>query len=373
MGHIGTALVASAAALLVAPAVWAGQWSSGGGELFRDTKNPWFPKSLADVHYCVQIDEVTFGIEREAAERAIETALSYWKNELTGTPAGTTVDVGTQRFLRSGCDEATDLTFQMGVLNGVQHQYLGDPTLYAAIAVRTDYDIATRRGKGFVYVAPESGTLRPTSVDLRPDPWRAFSSRLLELVLMHELGHVFGLGHSNNYGLMDERFVELTLNRNVTRPPYETEEPQIFVFRRATNYDLGPCWGPVGPQRLRYEFFDIPQDLACSQVQIFPDRIVVQAKRIESAATWIEIGSASLDLQGASDRMTPLIFEYRPEYGGHWLQPTVVVRTRLGFYRSVRGVQREVFVELDPAQARIGGVLDGHVIPDLSMPFMRTP
>lgn len=365
--------IMSVVLVLGAPAALGGQWSSGGGELFRDTKNPWFPKPATDVRYCVQIDHNLFGVDQSVAERAIETALAYWKKELTTTASGMNVDVGTQSFHRVACGKNTDLTFQLGVLDEEQRNFLRDPTLFAAIAVRTDYDIAKRRGQGFIYVAPEQGSLRPSSVNLRSDPWRAFGGRLLELVLMHELGHVFGLGHINSEGLMDERFVDFILNRHVTQPQYEKENPQIFHFRRSVMHDVGPCWGAAGFQKLRYEFFDIPEDLACSRITVLPDRIIVEAKRLAGDSSWLKIGSASLDHQGALDRMIPMIFEYHPSRGTYWLQPTLQIQTRIGRYQSTRGVEREIFVELDPNRARIGGVYNGHIIPDLDAPFILAP
>jgi hypothetical protein len=196
------AMTAAALAGTAGPAV-AG-WNSGGGTLFTDAGNPWFLDNTQTVTYCIEMDEAAFGQTVAVAREKIRAALAYWRTELAALPpddlGGRPIQVGTQEFLETECNAAVDVRFQLGVLTQAQADYLRFPQQVVAHAVRTDYDKTTLKGRGFVYVAPERGPWALRGVGLggeQPvaDMWQRAGGKLLELVLVHELGHVFGLPH----------------------------------------------------------------------------------------------------------------------------------------------------------------------------------
>ena len=107
-------------------------------------------------------------------------------------------------------------------MDEVQEDYLKQEygTVIAA-AVRTDYDPVNLRGKGFVYVSPERGRLAPGLPGLIPERW-SDEKGLFEKVLIHEIGHVFGIKHLDRT-IMDYEYVEsvVSIDKQFTKmvPP----------------------------------------------------------------------------------------------------------------------------------------------------------
>ncbi len=58
------------------------------------------------------------------------------------------------------------------------------------------YDRARLKGKGFIYIAPDHGENAFQVSAAVPEAWTKGGTYRLRNVLIHELGHVFGLSHS---------------------------------------------------------------------------------------------------------------------------------------------------------------------------------
>ena len=195
-----------------------GSWSSGGGGLFKDSRNPWFLNNISTVRYCILIDEKNFGVSAEFADTQIQKSISYWKKQFSFAIAPTLKDFGplkiaTQTFYRVQCDnKLVDIKFQFGVLDDEQFHYLQKPNEFGAVSVRTDYAPSTMSAKGFVYVSPTRGSLAFGGVGKKQDIWKQSDGALLYLTLVHEMGHVFGLPHMGKMGdIMSESYVEMIL------------------------------------------------------------------------------------------------------------------------------------------------------------------
>lgn len=203
--------------LLFAPMALArGGWTSGGGENIRDERNPWWLQNTKEVTYCIKADERNFGQSRDVLQRKIRFALNFWKKQLGTLDFNQfdqlqTVTVGTQKFTETACSDNTDLVFQFGVLDGEQLRYLGDPTKFICVAVRTDYDPINLKGKGFIYISPEEGPLKFNKSGLMNHPWSYQDGILLTPALIHELAHVFGIPHQKELAVMEVQFLESTL------------------------------------------------------------------------------------------------------------------------------------------------------------------
>ncbi len=192
----------------------AGGWVSGGGELIRDAKNPWFLNNTHQVKFCIISDETNFGVTREVEKEQILKAFSFWKKEFKYAVVQPSrlgiVTLADQELLEVSCETDPDITFQFGLLTSEQERFLKRPQDFAAVTVRTEYDEKNLRGKGFVYFSPEQGPLA-FKLDGKEQvhPWSVADYSILYSALVHELGHVYGLSHTGDVGnLMSERFVE---------------------------------------------------------------------------------------------------------------------------------------------------------------------
>ena len=189
-------------------------WSSGGGELLRDQINPWFLANTKTVKYCIQIDEKNFGITLDSARSKVQKSILFWKDQLKDLAYSNPPDskndfrLGTQNFIEENCSSDTDLVFQLGTLTDEQKQRLVQIDDLIGVTIRTDYDKVNLKGKGFIYIAPEQGPLKPVSSDIIQNMWSTEDGVFLFPVLIHELGHVFGLRHDDNVEFMSEDFVE---------------------------------------------------------------------------------------------------------------------------------------------------------------------
>lgn len=196
----------------------AGTITSSGGYVYGYQQNPWFLGNVKSVNYCIDMDEANFGPKREEANASIQRAVGLWKIAFSAPGIYPTLEVepadalkiGQQDFNLVSCESGTvDIRFQFGKLTDSQRATLVKPTKYVASAVQTEYDEEQLRGKGFIYVAAEKGSLRPEADDLAEDFLSHHDHIVLDMTLVHELGHVFGVPHQMGTAFpMGESFCE---------------------------------------------------------------------------------------------------------------------------------------------------------------------
>jgi hypothetical protein len=115
------------------------------------------------------------------------------------------------------------VNFQFGTLSTEQLTYFDDPRHFVGAAVRTEYDLKELKSKGFIYIAPLTGALKPLTKDMDPNAWTVGDNLLLKISLMHELGHIFGISHTDskfnmeNQTIMDVQVPELTISKYMVK------------------------------------------------------------------------------------------------------------------------------------------------------------
>lgn len=211
-------------------------WISSGGNDVGDSLNAWWVKNTSNVTYCVLVDESTVTKEQVRVERIVEEAIKFWQREFNrkapfvpeweNYSASMYLGVGSQSFTKVSCDGREDLRVVVGegALTQEQRGYFATQPKAIARTVRTHYDTVNLRGRGFIYVSSDRGpSAYKGSMESFPQPWRYDS--VLFLILMHEMGHAFGLPHSGEIGdPMSEQFPEM-----ITSKMYES------IFEKTEN------------------------------------------------------------------------------------------------------------------------------------------
>lgn len=261
--HMNKSFFAALAAMIFTPAVAMGGWVSGGGALSSDDNNPWFIANTPTAEYCIEVADVGFPYDADTVDQYVVNAFSYWQKQFKDTyPTYEKARVGTQRFRRTECGADTPLKFQFGFLTEDQIKQIPTFKNYISLAIRTEYDRVNLRGKGFIYVAAESGRFKPGSDKLINNPWRDCDGCRLQKILLHELGHVFGLAHaSDETNLMSDMYPELILRKF----GIFNGAPTANYFKHPMEFSFRQCEFGAAPEQFAIvrKFFSIPAHHKC--------------------------------------------------------------------------------------------------------------
>ena len=358
---LGSMILASSGSVYAA-------WSSGGGEVMTNQQNPWYIQNTTVVKYCIAIDEANFGQTKEIVQQRLLEALSYWKNEFKRADTiSHGLRVATQDFIEISCDQSPDVAFQFGVLDQEQQKYLDVQNRHiVGIAVRTDYDEVNLKARGFVYIAPEFGPLAMRGPDLLERPWQLNAGRLIGLTLSHELGHVFGIQHAQNYmSLMSESFPSFLVQKctgeifaQVVNIPYLFHISMGSEYGHCRRYDVGASAA---------DLLTIGKETKCVRVKVGKPETEIWVARAEGEP-WSLAGKAIVHADSDEGRQAgslvlsdrQRVFENLPA-GTHYLPLTFMYRGRyaMTFLSEQSGMKSELLLDYDQDGISVSGVQQG--------------
>lgn len=285
-----------------------GGWISSGGEVFKHGKNPWFLKNVSQVSYCTQFSKEEFSISQEASIQLIEQSIQYWKEQLNGKSAlsldipsnglrNESAEVATQNFVfNKSCLGNEDLVFKFGfnALAQDERDYLKSPEKFIGLTIRKEYDEKNLKGRGIIYITGDKGAkaYNKTSKDVIDEAWKY--PKLLQYVLIHELGHIFGLPHSGS-GLMSEVFLDQLLIRKFAalyaREPISTfiKPPEVAEICHSEVL-------PTGSQNFLAPYFSLIFKEDCLKLQLSENKkeFLILSKKVQETE-WKKIGNLFID------------------------------------------------------------------------------
>ncbi|WP_141730740.1 hypothetical protein [Oligoflexus tunisiensis] len=180
-----------------------GGWSGNGGGLYQVNDNVWYLGSEA-IRYCVRVGE-GFPLPAADVEEMIRRGFRTWQQFFSRYQIGSPSTLNgllpgyfphmTLVSREVACADKPELEFYIGLDNEELRLYrsLNESDGYG-LALRRSYDHARHRQQGYVWI-----------------PAFSQDARKIEHMLLHELGHIFGMKHDTVF-VMD-RHVALTLKK----------------------------------------------------------------------------------------------------------------------------------------------------------------
>lgn len=286
-----------------------GGWVSSGGEVFKNGKNPWFVNNTQVVSYCISFSPSEFSVTESQAKQLVRDSLNYWKEQLNSeasinldkpvlSPSQNEIKVAQQEFrLNSTCTGSEDLIIKFGYnsLDSEEIEHMGVPEKYLGLTIRKTYKDADLRGSGIIYVSGDLGAhaYKKTSPDVIDAAWKY--PKLLNYVLIHELGHVFGLAHSGS-GLMSEVFLDQMLIRKFAA--LYVREPISPFIKPPTEAEIcDDSTLPKGSQSFLAPYFSLTYKEDCLKLIMGENRkqFLIMTKKMNGSTPWKQIGTLFID------------------------------------------------------------------------------
>ncbi len=178
----------------------------GNGTDFKENNDgaAWFAIANKDIKWCLDVAS-DFGLPKDQVKSETLKALNIWKDYLVSKNITQALPFSTSFRYQTNCSSNTDLKLYFGTPPPSSIKF--SPKRSVAFPVRQEYDSKIGWGKGLIWFT-KRGAIDPKNAEIYgvdsnstfPD-WQK-SNTLLGIIL-HELGHVFGIDNHVSETIMD--------------------------------------------------------------------------------------------------------------------------------------------------------------------------
>lgn len=222
---------------------------------FNDS-SAWLLGEEKIIKYCLDVHS-SFSISEPNLEEMVANNLIKWskyirENNVNHLGRPNELRLATTFHLDRDCTQA-DLRFVFGGELSHEGQYNHSFETPIGVAIREQFDYSTGWGRGFIWISSEN-TFYHDLYGLAPN-WQQ-QPYSLEATLLHEIGHIFGLGHFHGTIMQPNAHSFLKPQRSVSAlPPVSIDTiralyngPQAPLFREG--------WSPRDLGKIRASVFE---------------------------------------------------------------------------------------------------------------------
>lgn len=201
-----------------------GEITSSGGEFITTEHNPWFVGEKP-VSYCIKSSS-NFSVGESTLKKVVKDSIEDWVGTLKAFetyPTYFSLPDGKEKnlslvFNEETCQKDTELWFYFGDYNEDIKTILKTRSRYTAAFAghKPIKDKNGRAEKAYIWLVPDKGLNQYLGPKKTPRFWS--EPNTLKAVLIHEMGHMFGLRHFDD-GVMNEGFPAFSIThgaRDVT-------------------------------------------------------------------------------------------------------------------------------------------------------------
>ncbi len=311
----------------------------------------WFLDSTKTVNYCVIRDD-KFSLNIADLNSTIDWAFVQWVSYMDSVKLNQrpqAFSLARQFHQVANCADA-DLQFLFGIQNAQIEQYKKQDFFHPiSFARRTQFNSKTGWGKGLLWVADDSEFIDP----LTAKSAIAWGDRIkMKAILLHELGHVFGVGHWDATIMKQDILTSLLVDSNAYNFTHITNSWELTSISKSI-WKTGDQYNELGEMNAT-AFFKLvgraPQGVIHGQWITDQQQILVQ----DDLGQYVFSTHFSFERE-VNSQQTPLFFAEHLNQAGQLESINEKRETylKIGALKSLSGEQVSIIVEKNTADRHL--------------------